>query len=485
MKIQNENDKCIRKSSNLAVRFGAVAAATVSLVGTRVEAAVEFHPRTTASATWIDNLTLAVDTDPAKKSGYVLQANPGFTWTQRGTRFNSSLDYTMQNVFFVDESDRNSTFHEGEALFDAAIIDDYFFLDGGADYSQQIVDPRLPTNNNNLFEVANQTDALAARLSPYFHHEFDSVLVDARYSRGIVDYKRTAGGRALQDADTQEYTGLLGSADEDARLTWEARYNHQQAEYDLSPVFRFAEARGELGLLLGRRVRLIGSGGKESDPSIDPTSAKLVNETWEGGLSWRPDDRTVLEGFYGERFYGESYRFRFRHDARRMRWILNYTESPMTEAQELLLRPVAADPSQQGAFAPDATGFARLTAEVFIRKIFEGTVSFTGRLTVIDLNVLDYRREYLSSSTLDDHTRGTGIGISRVLSSQTRLNLGGRIDETELNDGSEYRENMYRLELVRDLGQNVAVTLGGYRTKRSGNVSYTANWVTLAVTARY
>src|SRR5690349_11936747 len=67
----------------------------LALSGSVANAATEFHPRTLVSASYIDNLTLAADNDPAKESGFVLQANPGFTFLQRAPRFSSSLEYTM------------------------------------------------------------------------------------------------------------------------------------------------------------------------------------------------------------------------------------------------------------------------------------------------------------------------------------------------------------------------------------------------------
>lgn len=484
--MKNENDKKILGCrGSLHVLSVGVALA----LGTQcASAAVEFHPRSEVSATWTDNLSLSRDDDPAKESGYVVQINPGFSLVQTGRRFSGSLEYTMQNVFFPGDRDRDSRFHQGEAAFTTELLSTWLYLDGAASYAQELLDPRLPTNNNNLFQVANQTDALTARVSPSLRHEFDSFRMDFRYTRGLIDYKRTedaSGVTQLQDADTQSYSGLFGSADEDARLTWVTRYERQEAEYENSPKFRYDTANAELGLLLGSSFRVIGRGGAESDPVQDQTKGGLDNETWEGGFRWTPSERTRVEAFYGDRFYGESYSALIHHEARRAEWDLTYVEGPMTQAQESILRPVEIDPAARGQGDIGAVDFTRQSNAVFLRKTTEARVHIAGQRTNIDVTATDYRRKYLTGTFGEEHTRGGSVGILRRLSASTDFGVNGRFEKTDLREGDNFRELNFGLELRHRIGERIVASAEATRIDRTGAADFTANLITLAISGEF
>ncbi len=448
-------------------------------------AGTEFHPHGVVSGTWMDNISLVGDTDPNRESAYLLQVNPGFTLLEKARRFNGALDYTMQNRFFPQESDRNSTFHQATANFQAELAQDYLFLDGVGSYSQQLIDPRLPTNNGNLFETTNQTDALTTSLTPALRHNFDALHVEASYTRGHVEYKKTVASGLLQNADTETRDALVGSVDDDAVLTWHAHYQSQRAIYKTAQEFRYDQADGELGLLFEKSLRIIGRGGRESDPRLDLGKGGLDSSYWEGGFRWQSSERTNAEAFYGKRFFGNSYNGRLRHEGRYATWNLSYSETPLTQAQESLLQPVAFDPRTQGGFTPGTQDFARATADVFIRKTAEASVHIAGQRTQIDLSVSDYRREYLNSTLGLEHHRAGSLSIIRNLSARTQMIVGGTIDRTNLIGGYQFHENSTRVEFDHQLGDHISITLGAFRRWRTGNLPFIVDWVTLGVTGHY
>jgi hypothetical protein len=484
IQMKNENGK--PSISQRAAWWTSIATlATAFGFGGVAHAALEFHPHAEIIGTWIDNLTLVEDDNPAKESAYVMQANPGFSILQRGQRLNASLDYTMQNVFFLENSERNSTYHQGSLGLEGVLVRDYFFIEASGIYSQELVDPRLPSNIYNLFEVSNQTDALTARATPIFRHEFDVARVDLRYTRGIIDYKETSDTiGAIQDADTHVRSATLSSADDSARLTWEAHYESQEAKYELSPPFRFEQANGELGLLLGRGLRFIGRGGVESDPRLDVSKGGLDESTWEGGFEWI-SGRTSAEAFYGERFYGESYRARLSREARFARIELSYSEAPVTQAQEMLARPVSVDPLQQATFRPGSDEFSRLTSDVYLLKSASALVNITGQRTDIDVSATDYRRQYFNSTLSDEHSRGGSIDITRRISSQVSLILGASLERTELREGDQFRRLDLSLELRRRLSTRIETYASVFREKRTGTFEYVAHVASLGISGRF
>jgi len=449
-------------------------------------AATEFHPRADVGVTWTDNINLVPDDDPRKESSYGISIDPGFTWDWRAERIHAQADYTMQNWIFPDDSDRNATFHIGTASFQSELAKQWLYLDGRGSYSQQLIDPKLPSNNSNFFAINSQADALTADISPILRHDFQSVHFEARYTRGLIDYKSPTNSIALQDAKTEQRNVILSNVeDEDLSVTWNGTYNSQIARYDLSPEFSYDQAYGELGFLLGKRVRLIGRYGKESDPIVDPSEGGLKRSSWEAGLQFKPSMRTVLEGYYGERFYGPSFRGRISHEAKRVHIEVHYNEGPTTQAQELADRAEVLNPQDLASIVPTAQYFSRLTPEVFLRKSLDGNVHIKGQRTDIDLTFIDYRRQSLETHTDAEHFRGGSVGFSRALSQRSHFTIGGSANSSELRDGGSYREVDIKTGFDRSLSQHVTLSFNLFRLRRTGSPSYIANGASLSLLSQY
>lgn len=485
MKNVSENNKQQFRGSPLRATFRfAFGALSIGMFGSAAHAVTEFHPRAEVNVSWTDNISLVSDDDPTKESDYIGQVNPGFLWTQKSPRFETSFEYTMQNLFYMSDSERNSTYHQGSLSAQAEVAREYFFIEASANYSQQLINPEAPISGNNLFLTSNTADALAAQVTPILRHEFDALYFDARYTRGMVNYKGHKNGGnadALQDADTSSINVLMSNPKNDElHLTWQATYNSQLAQYDQAPDFRYDEANLELGLLVGKDLRLIGRGGLESDPSQDQTTGGLEESTWEAGFQWRPGRRTNIEAFYGERFYGPTYKASISHEARRVVVDMKYSEGPSTQAQEL-----AGQQQTFGNVVPGTSYFARPTSDAFVHKTLEGSVHIKGSRTDISIGVTDYRRAYLNSSLNAEHSQGASLDFSRALSSQSRFEVGGSYSDTDLRDGQEFRDINFRIELNRQVSQRIKVALSAHRIQRTGDLDYDANVATLSLVGEW
>jgi len=477
----------------------------------------KFVAASEVSATWVDNINLSPEDSAAdpKLSEYVFQVNPGFVFEQTGQRFNSSLSYTMQNFYYLEDSDRNSTYHQGDLNATLAMVKDYFFLQASGNYSQQVIDPKKESNNNLLFANVAVTDTLTAQVSPYFHHEFDSVRADVRYTRGIVNYDEptytartdapNAQPQVLQDVETEGRYATFGSADEQARLSWEARYAYQEAQYDSAPPFRFESASLELGILLGKGFRLIGRGGLESDAVRDTTEAGLDESYWDAGFRWRPNQYTLLEAMYGEHAFGETYTATVERTARLLTMRASYSEGPTTQAQEMVLRPVAGGEVQTGVapgsgMAPATESFNSITADVYLREDAEASIAIKGQRTEIDLGAFQFKRTYISGARngATEQTRGGSVGLKRTLSSNLALTFDGSYAESLFEVGQatplpgvatpqayEFHDVMLNLGLTEKVSERVGISLNANRMRRTGGIDYTAHWVTLSIKGEF
>jgi uncharacterized protein (PEP-CTERM system associated) len=483
--------KKTKKNSDRSIGFFlqrsalAAGAFAIGLFSIEVSASVEFHPNALLSATWTDNISLLSDNDPNKESAFVIQFNPGFTWVQKAQRFDSSVTYTMQNVFYLGNLDTTSTHHQASAAANAELLKDYFFLSGNGSYSQQVIDPRLPTNTANLFATNNQADALTGSLTPSLRHDFGDVHVDARYSRGVVDYKSNHGGGTLQDARTESRDLLFATVDQNAGVTWSARYDSQLVKYELSIPFRYDRAEGELGFLLGQGFRLVGRGGRETNPAINPSEGGFDGTTWDAGFQWSAGKRSSAEAFYGKRFYGTAYSGHIKHEARRVHFDVSYDEAPTTQAQELSALPTGVNPVELGAVTPGTNYFSRLTSDVYLRKSLRANVAIIGNRTEIDLGAADYRRQYLHGPAVvavaDEHTRNASASMIRTLSERDKLTFSGSYANSELVDGEKFSDLNIRVEMSRQLTRHLQLAFATFRLRRTGNSDYIANGATISL----
>jgi hypothetical protein len=463
---------------------GAALGAIIVGAAAPAQATVEFTPTIEVGATWTDNIELSPQ---SKQTEYVAEVMPGFVLTQEGRRLRSQLNYSLRNFFYQKESDRNTSFHEASASFNAEVVRNLFFIDADAGYSQQIIDPTRPVNNNFLFDVGNLTDALSASVTPRLRREFEFTVLDASYTRGILDYKQSGDVTNLtSDADTEETRVAIASPDDDRFISWGTEYSQQTTEFDSGAQrFQFEQASAELGIRLTDELRLIGRGGKETDAARDSTEGGLDETTWEAGFAYAPDPGTRFEAFYGKRFFGTSYRASARREAQFLQLSASYDEGPVTQAQQLLSQA-------QGGFQvtpiapldPGTNPIGTLTSDVFIAKNLDASIGLTGRLTRINVSALNQRREYLQTGERE-RVSGARVTLIRNLSARTDATLDIFLTDTQFRSGDAFDEQSYRFGLTRTLSERITANFMLGRVERSGDAGYTANWINVGLKASF
>lgn len=479
-----------KAEGKVSVAAGAALGAIIVGAAAPARASVEFTPTIEVGATWTDNVELTPRLG-SEQTEYVAEIMPGFELVQEGRRVRSSLDYTLRSFFYQKDSDRDASFHDANAAFDAEVVRNLLFIEARGGYQQQIIDPTRPVNNNFLFAVDNLTDTLSGSVTPRLRREFDLVRVDASYTAGFIDYKQTGDIASLtSDADTEEQRIALSSPEDDRFLSWGADYTRQTTEFDDvqrtgAQRFEFEQANVEIGFRLTDELRLIGRGGKESDVEESSTDGGLDETSWEAGFAYAPAPGTKFEAFYGKRFFGTSYRASARREAQLLQLSASYDEGPVTQAQQLLSQ--AQSGFQVTPIAPLDPGtnpIGTLTSDVFIAKNFDATVGLTGRLTQVNVSALNQRREYLASGERE-RVSGARVTVIRNLSARTDATLDLFLTDTMFRTGDEFNEKSLRLGLTRTLSERVSASAMIGRVDRSGVFGYTANWINVGLKASF
>jgi hypothetical protein len=479
----------LRLASCSAVFLGIATAAVAQELPQSADANTQsgFEPRLFIGETYVDNLAL-VDPNASKQDDFVTQVNPGFNWRVKRPRFYSYVDYTLQSLFYADNSDLNQVYNQLLATATGELAENLFFLEGSAVAVQQVVDPTQPVNiPEKIFDTSgNLTDSYTAHLTPYLRHRFGSgLVVDARYTYGFVKYHELDNTEDLNDSVDQQALFSLGTDEESPpRLSWKVAYDHENADYENSLPFRYDQASVELGYAATRELRLIARAGYESDLTVDTTDGGLDESYWLAGFEYEAGHGNRLRAMGGQRFFGTTYDVAYEYSGRQLMVNLHYVDGPETAAHELMIRPVTEQ--AQTPVPISGTDLTVVSSDLYVRKDFEGSMTLTGRRTKIEVHLRDYRRRYLTRD-LADEFREAGAGLVRQLTARTDLALGANWSDYEIEDGGGAVDD---LNLSVDLRRRITETLRGSlslgRQERSGDFSqYDANWITLSVTKTF
>ena len=454
-----------------------------------------FEPRVEAAAQYVNNINLAQDGQDQVDT-FGLELAPGFYASYSTGAVLAAIDYSLIGRAWED-SDYNDVSHRLNANGEWRALPEWFSVSGQASYSDAVIDPRNGLNYGGLgiFGSGNMQEVAAVGVTPQFQHRFKDVLATAQYSYGRTWYldegkgQPTVGFVSNQDSTDQGANFRIGSAESDARLTAAVFYDWQKSEFDTALPYEFERAGLDLEAQLARTLRFVGDVGKESDLDASSTQGGLDSDFWSAGLRWQPNERSSVEGTYGERFFGSSYSARITHKARLLEFNASYSEEPTVETRMLSLGEF--DPGQLPPGSPNVD-FGRFNSSPFIARNANAGVTATGSRTTVSLTAYQYQRDFIRGLRQDEDGLGVTFGATRQFAS----NLSGDfslsyndyersaepIDEVVLPTSNDSDvQAIFRLN--REAGSKLTISGEmGYLT-RSGDSDFDGWW--LAMRARW
>jgi uncharacterized protein (PEP-CTERM system associated) len=293
-----------------------------------------FEPRLEAAIQYADNINLAQAGEKAVNTAGIELA-PGFYASYSSGSMNAAIDYSLIGRVW-DDSDYNDVTQRLEANGEWLAVPEWFSVSGQASYGDAIIDPRasLNTGGVGIFGPNNLTEYAAASVSPALRHRFNDFQAVAQYTYGRVWYFNQGKGQPVvgfvtqQNSQDQEAHLSFGTADDNRRFSGTAFYEWQRSEYDTALPYVFERVGFDTGVQLGQTIWLVGDVGRESDLDKSTTQGGLDSNFWSAGIRWAPNKRTSAEARYGERFFGQSYSFKFTHQARLLQFDASYSEEP-------------------------------------------------------------------------------------------------------------------------------------------------------------
>jgi uncharacterized protein (PEP-CTERM system associated) len=380
-----------------------------------------------------------------------------------GPRGRGRFDYNLQGVAFWDESDSNDVFQQFTGSGDVALAPERVFVEGSVDFRQRAVS-RDGSLSDNLTLNTDRTDVLSLRISPYLIQRFEDAAVgELRYAYERVDYGSSSVDE--DDSETNRFLATLDSGPMFGRIGWGLSLEHSKEDFEDGSAFesQVIEALGRWETTDRSSVFAV-VGYEENDFEQDPSLATPDDSFWRVGATYRPAERTFVEGFFGERFFGNTYGLEMRHQVRTGQLFANYREELTTTSEdEFELRPIR-DEFGDPVFDPE-TGTPLfeepdVTTNVYLSQRFSG--GFRGRLTKTDWGVrlYDDRREFQNDGSRERVT-GVAGNLTWRLAPRTRLGFDARWEESTFADEPDREDTIVRLgaALTRDLGRDMGLSL--------------------------
>ena len=298
------------------------AALAFALSATAVAADWKFTAGVGATETYTDNV--ALNSSGTKSSDFITSITPSFGVKKEGARLKVDAQYALQNLFYANDSTRNSVYHRLNARANADLYEKEVFLDVAAAITQAAISPLGASGTDNVNATNNIANIRTFTLAPYWLHRFGSTA-----SLNVRDTisKVSNGTSTISDSTNNTFAAGLASGSAFGRVSWGLNYSQQKNNYQDRSDVRFTTTSASLGYLVSSRVRLTGTVGNESNSFATNTGSTPGGAFWNTTVSWSPSIRTSLDAGFGHHFYGNSYNLAFKTRGPYSTWTADYSES--------------------------------------------------------------------------------------------------------------------------------------------------------------
>jgi len=330
------------------VRAAALALTLVAAPATADQWKIE--PGVRGTITYTDNVSLSAP--GREQSSGIIGIAPRIGISGRGTRYSVNGTYELSGYFYTD-AERSDRYYSSMNLFgNVEAIERLFYVDGGIDILQNFLSPLGPITIDNALDTGNRYTTYVYRLNPYLQGQLardTSYLL--RWNNTWTDYSRSG----LRESYISTVAGRLGRpSGAEHRVGWGLEYDGSYVKYNNQEAFTLHVGRAIGYYQLMPELQVSGRVGYEDN---NYTIGGYSDWVYGAGLNWQPTSRTVVDGFWEHRFFGESYQASVQHRHRLAGFRLTGSRNVTTSAQQLALGTGLAFDVVDAAFAsriPDA-----------------------------------------------------------------------------------------------------------------------------------
>lgn len=450
-------------------------------------------PRVEAGVTYTDNVDL---TSSNEKSSEITSLIAGLDITSNGNDGNVLFDYSMEQLYYSHNSDKDGLYHELNLEADKGLFDQNRFR-GDVSASISNIASDITDNASNDITTGNTIEnrQFSVGLS-YQSNPAGPVDMDARIEGSIDDYQDNIG-------NNKSYSGSLYVAQGQLikRYFWTTDYSYQKTlDQNGANDTESIELDQELGLQPFNKwspylhLYYEDYSGQTRDDSADSSSwgpgVKYYldrrsyfsigyefaldsnnSDHWRGAVVLEPSDKTHLQFEYTQRFYGDAYDFSLIHSNRRWTNTISYTEEVTNNDRNFYVA-------------------GNRIEDLSISKQLAWNSALKLRRTDVNLDISADNQEAISTLSNDTMTDiySVELTVAHNLSRKTTITPSFLYEYYEFQSGGDvYQTDYYRtfgLELQHDFSQDFTASLEfTYKNRSSTNTDseYKENRVYLNV----
>lgn len=265
-----------------------------------------------------DNVSLA---PPAQATGdFISEIAPSISILGNGPRLKLNLAFTVQKLIYQRQPDVSE--HQLQATANAALLEDWLFVDLHDSIAQRNVSAFGPQALDNIPRAGNRSTVSADSVSPYMLHHFRGLATaEMRYTHSAV-----SSDDGVLSAKTDGYLLKLSGDTRGHGWNWGASVERSTTKDPRLDDVRMSRAALTLNVPLSSKLALFGSVGRENQGYVSATQTEPSGRYWSLGTGWYPSTRTSVVVSGGKRFFGNTYSFDASHRGRHTTWSLGYSE---------------------------------------------------------------------------------------------------------------------------------------------------------------
>ena len=281
---------------------------------------------------------------------FVTSLTAGVTFDGEGARLKVKGTVAGTELLYSGGSQTNSFAPSVAVTGHLEAIEKFFFVDAAAYVSQTFISPfgaqpgnlTTPTNNRYTQETYSVSPYIQGRLGPY-------VTYLVRDDNGWTTSSSFGGSSLTTPSTYWNNFDAQANYSPPGRLTWLLDYNRQYYDSGVPT--------GTYTLQLARAI-----GTYRIDPQLDvsarlgyekdsfPQATTLGNNPqgpiYGVGVHWRPTDRTDVNGYWEEHYYGSNYSWSLTHRLPNVALSANFTRGLTSYPQLALLIPAGVSVAQ-------------------------------------------------------------------------------------------------------------------------------------------
>lgn len=456
-------------------------------------------------ATWTDNVSF--EERGPEDDDVILELAPRLGLRGDGRRFRISGGVGLSALTYANGSRDNRYLPSVDLSANLEAIEQFFFIDAGIVARQ---------GNENAFAPRpdgaadfNTVTTTQYRLAPSFQGRIGG---DVQYRLQSSNSWTDVSGESAQADGAYSGEHVLRIDRQAQPLGWAmelARRDTQFESQSATPSAVIDSGRIIISYAVAQGLAFGVRGGYEKTNLVVDNAEHTI---YGVEATWRPSERTDLNGNWERRFFGNGWRLAFNHRMPRVAWSIGLSRDVASFPEAFLTLPPTNNVAAllDAAFTtrfPDPTERARIVADLMARQglpsslatetsLFtqrvslltsrSGTVTFLGVRNSLAISIFSSKTQALPDSVFsllpgavgDLDQKGASVSLSHQFSAVTSFNVTGSATRTTgfvEGQDSTSRQRTLRMQVTHQLAPKSSAFVGARSQKFDSNAPGIAN----------